>query len=357
MVRVAVTGAAGLIGQRLVERLATDDRIDGIVALDRRRPPDALVTPKMEFRDVDVRDPNVVGLLGDVDALVHLAFWMDPSRDEDAMRSVNIDGTRTVFAAAQRAGVRRLIYTSSVAVYGGHPDNDFPLTEKSPLRPNPDFNYGEQKYEVERWLWPWVEDHPEQVVTVLRPAIVAGARGDNFMTRQLEMPRLIGVKGYRPPWQFVHLEDICSAIELALHRDLPGPYNVACEGWLSHEEVVTIARKAPLELPEAVAFAVADRMWRLGLAEAPAGQLHHVMHPTVMSVERLLIAGWRPLFTNREALNEMVHAHRPYVNLGVVRARKRDLRLGAGVLSGLAGVALARKARERVGHRWGAGGG
>ena len=165
------------------------------------------------------------------------------------------------------------------------------------------------------------------------------------------MPRFISVRGYRPPWQFVHLDDVCSAIELALTRDLPGAFNLACEGWLSHEEVVAIARKPPLELPETVAFAVADRMWRLKVAEAPAGQLHHVMHPTVVSVERLLLAGWRPQFTNREALTEMVQAHRPYVNLGAVRARKRDVRIAAGVLAGLAGVVMARSARDRLTQR------
>lgn len=341
MVTVAVTGASGTVGRRLVPALADDEKVDRVLALDLRSPPDWV---GVSFRQVDVRDPALSTHLQDVDVLVHLAFVFDPSENEERMRDVNVFGTRNVFGAAAEAEVGTVVYLSSSVVYGAHPDNDFPLTEESPLRANPHFTYAEHKLEVEQWLRGWSQQHPELTVTVLRPSIIAGEGVDNLLTRQMEAPRFRAVTGHRPPWQFVHVEDVVGAIRHAIHNELPGAYNVSAEGWVPFDEVVAASSRRPLFLPEEVAFSAADALWNLGLGEAPAGEIHYLMHPWILSVDRLKATGWRPTYSNREALAPLAEEHRDRLTLlGMTASRSRVRTFGAvgglvlllGLLQGL----------------------
>lgn len=350
MVTIAITGVGGLIGQRLVTALETAPHVDAVLGVD-VKPPDGLRSPKLRLATADVRDRALAQTLDGADVVVHLAFQLDPIRDESTMHAVNVDGTRNVFEAARAAGASKTVYVSSGVAYGAHPDNDLPLHEDSPLRANPDFNYAEHKLEVERWLWPWAESHPEMTVTVLRPSIVAGPGVDNFISRQLEMPRFPAVRGHRPPMQFVHVDDVASALAHAVEHDLPGAYNVSSEGWLSFDEVVAVGGRRVLELPEEVAHSAAQRMWRLGIGEAPPGQLNYIMHPWVLSVDKLVATGWRPRHTNRDALAELAREHGEWLTLAGVRTRRAMVRATLAGAGAAGGLALARVALRRRRHR------
>lgn len=350
MVTVAVTGIGGLVGRRLAADLGADDDVEEVRGLD-VRPPSDVRAPGLTLQAADVRDAGLAGLLDGVDVLVHLAFQMDPVHDDVAMRSVNVDGTRNVFAAAVAAGVPKIVYTSTGAVYGAHPDNDLPLVEDSPLRANPGLSYVEHKYELERWLAGWMAEHPDTTVTILRPTIIAGHGVSNFITRAtVDAPRFPAVRNHRPPMQFVHPDDVASAVHLAVRDDLPGAYNVSAEGWLSFDEITAIMGRRVLEVPEEVAFSSIDRLWRLGVGEAPAGVVHYWMHPWVMSVDRLVDAGWRPKHSNRDALAELAEDHRDQLALGPVHAHRSTLWRAAGVAlaagTGLATWGLLRRRRR-----------
>ncbi|MBI4728624.1 MAG: SDR family oxidoreductase [Acidobacteria bacterium] len=343
---VAVTGIAGYLGQRLLRLLEADPGVERIVGVDIGEP--AHVSPRLEFHQMDVRDVRLGKALAGAGVLVHLAFVLNPIRDEERMGSINVEGSRNAFEAAASAGVEKIVYASSAVVYGAHPDNDFPLTEESPLRANSDFPYAAHKLEVERWIETFRERRREIVVTVLRPATVFGPGVDNFMSRQFEAPRLLTVGGYRPPLQLVHEEDVASALELAVRADLPGAYNVSADGWLSRAEALSLLGKKQVELPEAVAFEIAERLWRLGLTLSPAAELHYTMHPWVLDNSKLKAAGWRPRHGNRETLLEAYETLRPWVSLGAMRARREDLVRGAAATLGVvSAAALLRRARRR----------
>jgi UDP-glucose 4-epimerase len=325
---IAITGVGGLLGRRLLAALDERPEIERIVGIDVAAP-QGLTAQRLFFRELEVRSAELVEALHDVDVLVHLAFQMDPLRDLEAMRSINLDGTRNAFEAAVRAGVGHVVYLSSVVAYGAHPDNDFPLVESSPLRGTDGFPYSEHKRDVERWLQPWLETHPDVDVAVLRPGFVLGPGVDNFMTTLLELPRVPMIKGHKPPVQFVHVDDVVSAIVHAVDRRLTGAYNVCAEGWLSFDETLAIAGKQPLEVPEEVAFGAADRAYAFGLTELPAGIVPHLMHPFVMSPDALIATGWRPRHSNRDALAEAAHDHAEYVSLGRGHVRRSTVRWGA----------------------------
>lgn len=345
MATVAITGIGGLIGRRLVAELATASDVDRIVGIDVQHP-EGLHGDHIHLVEADVRDRDLHGHLEGVDTLVHLAFQLDPIRDEVEMRSINVEGTRNVFAAGLAAGVRKVVYVSSGVVYGAHPDNDFPLTERSPLRANPDFPYAEHKLEIERWLADWTTDRDTPTVIILRPTVVAGPGVQNFISRQFEAPRATAIRGHRPPMQFVHVDDVASALALAIERDLSGPYNVTPEGWLSFDEMLAVSGVRTVEVPEEVAFSLAERLGAAGLSEVPVGQLHYVMHPWVLSPDRLLQEGWRPKHSNRDALVELAEEHRGYVSVGRLRARRRDIKLAAAGLLTLGGLLFLRALRR-----------
>ncbi len=344
---VAITGVAGYIAQRLMERLAADDGVGRILGFDRRTPD--FEHPKFVFDQIDIRDPSLESRLRDVDVLVHLAFIMDPIRDEALMRDVNVNGSQNVFKCAGRAGVRKVIYTSTAIVYGAHPDNPVPLTEESPLRANLDFSYPAHKLEVEYVVREVREEFPKLKFTIFRPAIVFGPHVDNTWSHALESPLLFSVQGHRAPLQFIHEEDVADALHLAVTKDLPGVFNLAAEGWLEAEEMHSIIGRRRFELPEPIAFAIADRMWSMGLAEAPAGALHYVMHPWVLSTDKLAAAGFRAKHTNLEIFTEAVERAADHVRIGDRRVKRGDITKAAVAGLGIAGALVTlRTAKKRL---------
>ena len=354
MATIAITGVAGQLGRLVLERFEARADVERIVGIDRRTP-EGLDAAKLAYRELDIRDPALAEALQGVDVLIHLAFQFDPLHDEAAMRSVNVDGTRAVLAAAERAGVGHLVYPSSVVAYGARADNDVPLTEDSPLRGVPGFNFAEHKREIEEYLAPRLEAAGEPTITVLRLGALLGPGMENFFTRILESPRVPAIKGHRPPLQFLHLDDAVSAIEHASDGRLHGAYNVAAEGWLSYDEVAAIVGRGITELPEEVAYSTLARLWSLGLGEQPPGIVSLFVHPWVMSSARFVATGWRPRHTNRDALATAAADHAAHVSLLGLRTRWSTVRrvglaavAAVGLLAWRVGAAVRRRRAARA---------
>src|SRR5579862_4820195 len=113
--RVVVFGATGNTGSSLLPLLAEDSRIESIVGVARRRP--NLSLPKTEWATADIGTDNLDPVLAGADAVVHLAWLIQPSHDEAALARVNVHGSRRLLDAMERAGVRALVYASSVGAY------------------------------------------------------------------------------------------------------------------------------------------------------------------------------------------------------------------------------------------------
>lgn len=335
---VAITGASGYVAGRLIRNLLADDRVDRVLGFDLGRPD--ISADGFVFDEVDVRNIQLKRRLEGVDVLIHLAFVMDPIQDEATMRDINVNGSHNVFDAAAAAGVKKIVYTSSATVYGAHRDNDVPLTEESPLRANLDFSYPAHKLEVEYLIKDFREQHSDIVFTVFRPAIIFGANVDNAWSHVMEMPVLPLAQGLRPPMQFVHEEDVADALAFAVFKDLDGAYNLAPDGWLEHDEILEMVGRRRLDLPEPKLYRLAERLWRLGLAEAPAGIVHYIAHPWVVSPEKLAGEGFSARRSNREALGETVERVRTKVRIGRKRYERSTLTKGAAGLGAVAALGL-----------------
>src|SRR3712207_5674347 len=99
--RIVVTGASGNKGTSLLQALEADERVQEIVGIARRRP--TWGTPKTRGVVADVTVSALEPLFSGADAVVHLAWLIQPSRDERVLRAVNVDGSRRVFEAAASA--------------------------------------------------------------------------------------------------------------------------------------------------------------------------------------------------------------------------------------------------------------
>lgn len=309
--RYVITGGSGYIGSRLVELLAAREDTERVVIAD-VRPPRAF-RPRIEYRELDVRDAaGARALLEEVrpDALVHLAFVLNPIRDERAMYDIDVNGTHNVLEAASAAGVEQVLVTSSTTAYGAFPDNPVPLTEEHPVRGVPDFEYARDKTESDRLCQLWALRHPERTMTIVRPCIVFGPNVDNYIVRSwTDQPFLPDVGGLDAPVQFVHEDDLVDAIARLLAGRHGGIYNVTGDGTLTWRETAEIAGVKVRRMPPALARRIGAVMWRIGQAEAPPGMLHFLTHPWVASNEKVKrTLGWTPRYTSREVFVETMRA-------------------------------------------------
>jgi UDP-glucose 4-epimerase len=339
---VAITGIAGLLGQRLLPRLDSSPAVGRVVGLDVRDPERRI--GRLEMHRVDIATADLTLLLEGVDVIVHLASIVDPLPDDSFETRVNVEGTRRVLDAATKLGITKIVRVSTAAVYGAWPGNPIPLTEDAPLRPNPGFGPGVQGAEVERMLAMWREGVPGAVTTTLRAAPVLGRGARHLWARLLSGRPAIRVRGAAPPVQTVHADDVADALLLAVERDLPGVFNVAADGWLDAEAATALRRRPAAAVPAELLSRALRRLWSTGLGDVPAEALPYLTYPWVLANGRLRAEGWIPHHTNEETLIETVASlTKPFPKVKVALAAAG---LASAAAAAAGGVVLWRNRRR-----------
>lgn len=299
---VAVTGAASGLGRELLVRLVASADFRRVVAIDEERGDVREAT----WRVIDVRDPLLANRISDIDVLVHLAGDYAVDSDPGERRAYNLRAAQTVLTACAAARVRRVVVVTSAMVYGAAADNEVPLPENAPVAAEPDTGVVGDYLEIEALLRRSLRSHPGLEVTVLRPAAVVGPGVDTVITRHFESPRLLTVKGCAQRWQFCHIDDLVSALELAAKGAVSGVVAVGSDGWLEQEQVEELSGIRRFELPAGLTFGTAQRLHRLGITPAPATDLHYVVYPWVVDCAALREAGWKPSWTNEAAFRQLL---------------------------------------------------
>ena len=345
---VAVTGAARGVGRALVVRLAASPRIGRVVAVDDHRG-DA---PGVTWRLADVRDPTLASRFAGVDVVVHTD--VDDSADSDPRerRARNVRAAQTVLTAAAAERVGRVVLVTSAMVYGARPDNPVPLPEDAPLLADSSGTLAGDLLEIEELARRSRRVNPGTLVTVVRPAALVGGSVDTLLTRHFEAPRLLVVRGCAPRWQFCHVDDLVSALELAAGGVVTGDFAVGCDGSLSQAEVETLSGLKSVELPARLTFSAAQRLHRLGVTPAPAAELRYVVYPWVVDCASLRAAGWQPTFSNTEALAKLLAAREGHHAVVGRRIARKDAALTAAGAAGAAAAvvgtaAIVRAARKK----------
>ncbi len=335
---------SGRLGQRLLAELDAADEVDAIVGLDVAEP--ARGARKLEFHRCDITTADLKPLLEGATVVVHLAAVVGPVTDVGAARRVNVDATRRLLDAASAVSARRFVRASSAAVYGAWANNPVPITEDTPLRPNPEFAPALHDAECERLMLEWSDAHPEASTVSLRLAPVVGPGIESLFAAVAAGRSPVRVRGVERPVQVVHVDDAASALALAAIGDLDGVYNVAANGWLSAAEAEAVApsTKRPA-LPEELAERTLRTMWNSGLGDAPPAVLPYLVHPWVVANDRLRAAGWEPRHGNEEAIvlsGDPDHARSSLPWIAAVGA----------VLTGAAGATWWLSRRGGRGSKW-----
>jgi UDP-glucose 4-epimerase len=326
---VAVTGPTGDIGRALMRALEGAPAVERVIGMARSPfDPAEAGLDKAEYRQGDILDPEAVGrLVEDADVVVHLAFIIFGGREET--HEVNLRGTRNVFEATARAGVPRLVYTSSVAAYGFHADNPQPLTEEVEPRGSDELYYSAQKAELEGLVREAL-DPAETDAYVFRPCIVAGPDAlavietlvgqlelggrISFLRRALEdLPVLAPVlPDPGVSFQIVHHDDVADALVAAIvGRGEPGAYNLAGEGELRVRDFARAMGWYSVGVPAGAVGTVADAIGRVPFLPPEVSWINTVRVPVLMDTAKARRElGWSPSHDASDTLMETVDASR-----------------------------------------------
>jgi UDP-glucose 4-epimerase len=326
---VAVTGPTGEIGQAVVGALERSREVGRVLGMARRPfDPAELGWKKVSYRRGDVLDRLAVeALVKDADVVVHLAFIIMGKPEES--RSVNLDGSRNVFAATAAAGCKRLVYASSVAAYGFHKDNPQPLTEDVPARGTDSHYYSAQKAEVETLLSETLA-HSSTDAYVFRPCIVGGRDAplliDSLPYTQISerlpgpvLRLLDGVPILKPvlpdpgvAFQLVHHDDVAAAMRAAvLGRGSAGVYNLAGPGQMTVKRLAEELGWYSIPVPELAVDAVAEMIGRLGFLPAQVQWISAFREPVIMDTAKARRElRWRPKHDALETLRETITSAR-----------------------------------------------
>ena len=309
---VAITGAAGYVGTRLLHILEAEGDQHKLVAIDTK--PLAFPIHNVAAYRSDISEPIGDTLLHHkVTSLVHLAFVARRGRNRRevaAIRKANLDSLKAVLDSCLQAGVHHFIYLSSHTVYGPHRDNPIPLTDKSPLRPLPDFPYGYDKFLSEQMIQEFGEQHQALKVTILRSCVVLGPNANNSITRAFFRPVLLGVLDYNPALQFVYEDDLARVLAIVIGEEIPGVFNVAGEGVVFYQELAKIVNSKLISLPSLMAYALVNLTWDLRIQrDSTAPGLDLVRYPIVVDTSSLRCAtGYKFRHSSLETLTSFANS-------------------------------------------------
>jgi nucleoside-diphosphate-sugar epimerase len=346
--KVVVLGASGNVGSALLRALEDEPRVEDVVAV-ARRPPQEWSSSKATWRSIDVATDPLEPVVRGADAVVHLAWLIQPARDREQTQAVNVGGSRQVMEAVAAAGVPALVYASSVGAYSRGP-KDRAVDETWPTGGVPSSFYSRDKAEVERLLDGFEREHPDVRVVRLRPGLIfqRGAASEirrlfagPFLPSRLVAPRWIPVVPRHPRLRFqaVHADDVADAYRRAIVGDARGAFNIAAEPVLDGEALGRLLDARPVPVPAPVLRGAAAAAFHLRLTPTPAGWVDMALAVPLMDSSRARDElGWQPRHEAGSALLELLEGIRtsagsPTPTLkpgGDGRLRAREFLTGVG---------------------------
>ena len=348
--RVAVVGATGNTGTAVLKALAGTPEVTSVLGIARRMP-DTELAPYSgcEWASIDIAaatsaeeaERELEEAFAGADAVIHLAWLIQPNSQRDLLRRVNVDGTERVARAAAAAGVRQLVVASSVGAYSPDPDRDPALERRDeswPVKGVRTSHYSVDKAAQERVLDEFAAAHPEVTVTRLRPALVFQADAASEIQRYflggwmpmqlldsakppaLPLPR--GLRGV----QAVHADDLARAYVAAVAQGVGGAFNICADDLLAPQDLADILDHGRyVELPPRLVRAFLFGGHKTGLIAADEGWIDMAMAVPVMDNTRAKAElDWQPHHTAAEALRSLLQGMAEGRGAGSIPLRPRD---------------------------------
>ncbi|GLP78359.1 nucleoside-diphosphate sugar epimerase [Mycobacterium antarcticum] len=316
--RIVITGASGNVGTALLRALPAEHDVVGVV---RRPPPPHGVYQRVDWRALDLTDPDAISTLHTVfegaDVVVHLAWGFQPTRDTDYLTRLGVGGTSAVLQAAHTSSVGQLIHMSSVGTYaagryGERVDESWPTTG---IGTSP---YSRDKSTAEGILDEYEGRLGSAAIPIarMRPGFILQRDAASGLMRY-------GLPGYVPmrlvPWlpvlpldrnlciPLIHADDVASAIVLAIEARASGPFNLAAEPPMDRDDVAAVMGARAVHVPSGVLGALVDLTWRARLQHIDRGWLDLAFSVPLLNCSRARSElGWEPKWTAKEALADLL---------------------------------------------------
>lgn len=322
MLRVVVVGATGNVGTAVLRRLQAVPDIE-LVGVVRRPPePDApFPYAGVSWHAIDVAKPESVTRLtlafAGADAVVSLAWLLQPNHDERVLAATNVGGLRHVLDAVVAAAVPQVVVASSVGAYSQGPKRRR-VDEGWPTGSIASSHYGRHKAAIERMMDAFEGAHPEIVLTRMRPALVMQRAAGADLKRLFVGPIL-------PTWwltrlplpflpipprtvsQVVAADDLADAFWRAIDRRAGGAFNIAGEPVIGPREVAEVLRTRWLPVRVPPVRGALWLAWQLRLIAVDPGWLDIATTVPLMATDRARTElGWAPTIDARDALRQAV---------------------------------------------------
>ena len=216
--KIAVIGGSGFVGTRLIDILRKEN---DVINIDKQH---------SHFHDditkiADVRyKEQIVPLLSGIEVVVLLAAeHRDDVTPTSLYYDVNVGGMKNVLRAMEEHQINRIVFTSSVAVYGLNKDNP---DENHPVDP---FNhYGKSKYQAEEVLQKWNDVQPDRNINIIRPTVIFGERnrGNVYnLLKQISSGKFLMVGKGKNEKSMAYVENVVAFIKYCIENQTHG-YNI-----------------------------------------------------------------------------------------------------------------------------------
>ncbi len=302
--KVLIREGATVLSRRVTDRLHAIDTID-VVALD----------------------------AGHADVIVDLR-----TGDHDGLARRRSSATaegEALMDEVRRVGAQRVVMLSSSLVYGPHPNSRLPLTEDDIARPEATFVFARQLAAVEHVLDRWRRGSTDRSVAVLRPTVTMGLGASSSLARALAAGSGRRLGDEEPAAQFLHIDDLASAVEAVVVSEYDGVVNVAPDGWIPGDRVrALLGRRWRIPVPQWFREQIWALQWRFQRGPIPPGLGPYTTSSWVVANDRLKALGWTPTVTNEQTFVE--GTEHPWW-ASITPKRRQELAL-AGMAVGIAAL-------------------
>ncbi|WP_029111728.1 NAD-dependent epimerase/dehydratase family protein [Mycobacterium sp. URHB0044] len=338
--RIVVTGASGNVGTALLRQLAESGNGHEVIGVVRRPPERTGVYGSVTWRGLDIADADARDRLRRIfdgaDAVVHLAWGFQPTRNTRYLTSVGVGGTSAVVDAAHDAAVGQVVHMSSVGTYaagryGQRVDESWPATG---IATSP---YSRDKSAAEALLDAYESAHGSAAIPIarMRPGFILQKIAASGLMRYA-LPGYVPMRvvplvpllplDRRLCIPVVHADDVAGAFVRVIERRARGPFNVAAEPPVSRDDVGEVLGAKPIHVPSAVLGGLADVAWRLRLQPVDRGWLDMAFSVPLLDCGRARAElDWSPTWSSTEALADVITGIGEHAHYGSPPLRRRSL--------------------------------
>lgn len=296
--KVLVTGVAGKMGQLVARELLR--RGHAVIGIDQRSWAGAPSGIEMHQIDVRKRPAEDVFRTGRPEGVVHMATVSHLTHRSAERFRINLQGTRAVWEHCAQYGVDRAIFVGRHTYYGAAPDSPLYHTEEDPPLAVHSFPELSDLVAADLYAGGALWRYPELKTAVLRVCYTLGPLAHGTLAAYLRGPRVPTVFGFDPLYQFMHEDDVATAICAALESGLRGVFNVAGPDPVPLSVLIRETGRRNLPVPEPLLNFV---MGRFGLPRLPRGAVEFMKYPLVIDSSRFRKAtGFSPAHDAAETM-------------------------------------------------------